>query len=318
MPPPEPKLDTWIESKPPVGTNNVLKQDQIRYCLAEDVRIDAAEPLVDDYSQGAIARFNAMVNDYNRRCGSFRYRSGSLEAVQREIARARLRLEQEGRARFAPVDSGASNLREGASRSQPPRFDQTVRDIQQQLFALGYDPGVADGLLGVRTVVAIEAFQSDQGLTIDGVASRELLDRLIRTLARDLRQVDKHIRPEGKQSPAEVCSYKYGTASYNRCRSRQLQSLSSAPLSEPIEQPRVREQTRDAENYQTCISGEYPALCKHSLLTSEEAALVAAAERRANYQTCISGEYPALCKHSLLTSEEAARVGAAEQRARAR
>jgi DNA-binding helix-hairpin-helix protein with protein kinase domain len=76
--------------------------------------------------------------------------------------------------------------------------------------------------------------------------------------------------------------------------------------------PSQLEASKNPDNFQTCISGNYPLMCKHDLLTNEEAAQVAAAEKRENFRTCISGNYPLLCKHDLLTREEVARVAAAE------
>src|SRR3546814_1009207 len=64
-------------SKPPVGQNLVLSSEQIRYCLAEDIRMDGAKSAINNYSDYDVDRFNAMVADYNSRCGSFRYRSGA-------------------------------------------------------------------------------------------------------------------------------------------------------------------------------------------------------------------------------------------------
>jgi DNA-binding helix-hairpin-helix protein with protein kinase domain len=74
------------------------------------------------------------------------------------------------------------------------------------------------------------------------------------------------------------------------------------------------EASKDRDNFRTCISGNYPSLCKHDLLSLEEAAQAAAAEKRVNFQTCISGNYPSLCKHDVLTREEAAQAAAAEKR----
>ena len=62
----------------PSGQNLVLSTAQIRYCLAEDIRMDAAKSAVNGYSDSDVDRFNAMVADYSSRCGSFRYRSGAL------------------------------------------------------------------------------------------------------------------------------------------------------------------------------------------------------------------------------------------------
>lgn len=39
--------------------------------------------------------------------------------------------------------------------------------------------------------------------------------------------------------------------------------------------------SKDRDNLKTCIGGDYPYLCKHSLLTPDEARLVTAAEQKA-------------------------------------
>ena len=44
-----------------------------------------------------------------------------------------------------------------------------VEDLQQRLNALGYPCGVPDGLFGTKTLLAVKAFQSENGLTMDGV-----------------------------------------------------------------------------------------------------------------------------------------------------
>jgi hypothetical protein len=59
-----------------------------------------------------------------------------------------------------------------------PPPSRMVREIQRQLRARGYDTGSADGRLGARTRSAIEGFQRDHGLTVDGRATGELLDVL--------------------------------------------------------------------------------------------------------------------------------------------
>jgi peptidoglycan hydrolase-like protein with peptidoglycan-binding domain len=44
-----------------------------------------------------------------------------------------------------------------------------VQALQAKLTALGYDPGVADGLFGARTKAAVQKFQTDKGLVADGL-----------------------------------------------------------------------------------------------------------------------------------------------------
>jgi len=89
------------EEKPPVGSNLVFSTAQIHYCLAEDIRMESAKSVVNNYVDSDVDRFNAMVADYNSRCGSFRYRSGALESARQEIEQYRSQLQSEGRSRFA-------------------------------------------------------------------------------------------------------------------------------------------------------------------------------------------------------------------------
>lgn len=53
-----------------------------------------------------------------------------------------------------------------------------VREAQRQLADLGYNPGPADGRVGVRTLTAIKAFQNDHGLSVTGNPNRQLYLKL--------------------------------------------------------------------------------------------------------------------------------------------
>ena len=46
------------------------------------------------------------------------------------------------------------------------------------LIDLGYDPGTADGIFGSRTSAAVRSFQSDSGITADGLVGRGTRDAL--------------------------------------------------------------------------------------------------------------------------------------------
>lgn len=63
-------------------------------------------------------------------------------------------------------------------------------------------------------------------------------------------------------------------------------------------------QTRQEQNLKTCLTGKYPALCDHSLLTSDQLKLVYEADRRENLAMCMTGKFPTLCDHSRLTDAE--------------
>jgi hypothetical protein len=53
-----------------------------------------------------------------------------------------------------------------------------VAAVQQRLGRLGYYHGVADGVIGPQTRSAIAAFESRNGMSVDGSISRPLLDEL--------------------------------------------------------------------------------------------------------------------------------------------
>src|SRR4051812_29770157 len=54
------------------------------------------------------------------------------------------------------------NLQKGST-------DPAVRDLQQALKALGYDPGPIDGVFGTTTEAAVKGFQQARGITADGI-----------------------------------------------------------------------------------------------------------------------------------------------------
>ena len=176
------------ESKPSVGRNNVLSTAQIRYCLAEKIRLDAAETVLNNYSDSDVDRFNGYVNDYNSRCGEFRYRQGALESARRNIDAYRNQLQAEGRSRFVRSSSSTARVPVPTTQRVPasttaykpsrPTPDATVLAIQRQLNELGYDSGTPDGLFGKKTRGAIQAFQRDIGVTQSGNATEALLRQL--------------------------------------------------------------------------------------------------------------------------------------------
>ncbi|GEO42599.1 hypothetical protein SAE02_67470 [Skermanella aerolata] len=110
----QPKPPQPEEVMAPVGEGNVLSVSQLRYCVAQGVRIDGARSAVTDTSEADINRFNVMVSDYNSRCSSYRYRKGLLESVRAEVEARRPMLEAEGIAGFH-----AGGKRKPAASAQP-------------------------------------------------------------------------------------------------------------------------------------------------------------------------------------------------------
>jgi hypothetical protein len=88
---------SWEETAPPIGGGLVLDAAQMRYCLSEKVRVNAVRALVRNEMAPDVTTFNAKVDDYNARCGSFQYPSGLLDQVTTEVEQRRTGIEQQAR-----------------------------------------------------------------------------------------------------------------------------------------------------------------------------------------------------------------------------
>jgi N-acetylmuramoyl-L-alanine amidase len=51
----------------------------------------------------------------------------------------------------------------------------TTLDTQRRLIALGYNPGLPDGIPGPKTTDEIKRFQKDYGLVVDGIAGKQTI-----------------------------------------------------------------------------------------------------------------------------------------------
>jgi hypothetical protein len=70
----------------------------------------------------------------------------------------------------APSTSGTSTftLPEGTKLVRGEGDPAVIRELQQALLTAGYDPGPVDGTFGQRTEAAVVAFQTANGLSVDG------------------------------------------------------------------------------------------------------------------------------------------------------
>jgi len=174
-------------TKPSVGTNNVLSVPEICWCIREGIRIEAMRDVID--TNEGIDEFNRIVNDYNSRCGNYRYRQGSQSRAERDVepyrsqivAEAIREARQLGRS-YQPSYPSVSPSTSTSSAPEKPNA-QFTRQAQQLLTDLGYDPGPVDGDYGRRTADAVKAFQRDAGITQDGWIDEDLLSTLRRVKA---------------------------------------------------------------------------------------------------------------------------------------
>ncbi len=83
-----------------------------------------------------------------------------------------------------------------------------VREVQQSLKSLGYDPGVVDGILGTMTTKAILLFQQTLNIKATGILDRKLENNLAQALIiyRSKFGTEKRHQNESKSTPSDTSS----------------------------------------------------------------------------------------------------------------
>jgi hypothetical protein len=94
----EPAPPDLVEEAPPVAVDRVLNVPELLYCGSEFVRLNAAKEVVSEDAD--INAFNALVDDFNSRCGSYRYNESDLRTAQKAVQEHKASLEDEGVGRF--------------------------------------------------------------------------------------------------------------------------------------------------------------------------------------------------------------------------
>jgi len=112
------------EEVPPAGADNLMFSDaEIRYCLAQIIRIEAVRPLVDRYERAQVGYFNELVTDYNSRCGHYRYMEGARESAQVQVEISRSTIESDARQaylwRFVESEKSSAPARSPATAQTP-------------------------------------------------------------------------------------------------------------------------------------------------------------------------------------------------------
>lgn len=82
-----------------------------------------------------------------------------------------------------------------AASENAPLQRALIEQVQSHLVALGYKPGVPDGVPGQQTAAAIEAYQQDQNLPVDGRVTAGLLADLEAGLAKAAVPYAKAVSP---------------------------------------------------------------------------------------------------------------------------
>lgn len=90
-----------------------------------------------------------------------------------------------------------------------------MKQIQQLLDYLGYHPGTVDGIMGKNTRAAIQAFQTAEGLTVDGIAGEQTQIRLKDAVWQDRFAKDNTV-PSSGQPPDRTGTWWDGIKYFSR------------------------------------------------------------------------------------------------------
>lgn len=82
----------------------------------------------------------------------------------------------------------------------------TIKQVQQLLDYLGYDPGAVDGVDGRLTQAAVRRFQGAEGLTVDGIAGEQTQIRLKDAVWQDRFAKDNTV-PSSGQPPDKTGTF---------------------------------------------------------------------------------------------------------------
>jgi hypothetical protein len=108
------------EERPSVVRGNVpLPVRQVRYCLSQGIRIQAADKATNTASAAEVSRFLTLVDDYNPRCGNYRFELGVMKTVKEEVEARRAALEREGVALIRPPAEEIPPVAQGALLQEP-------------------------------------------------------------------------------------------------------------------------------------------------------------------------------------------------------
>jgi peptidoglycan hydrolase-like protein with peptidoglycan-binding domain len=133
--------------------------------MSESIWLQTVQPRL--ATRRAADHYNERAGDYNRLCNGYEFRANDRREAARDIDGARPLIAAAAIEDIERVGGGAA----------------LTRRTQELLGLLGYNPGVADGAYGAKTKVAIETFQREAGVSVDGLPSQELLEQLRRAFA---------------------------------------------------------------------------------------------------------------------------------------
>lgn len=213
-----PTTHSTAELIPEPGAGRDFSQGNIRYCLYQEVRLDAVRTSLSTNQD--IDAFNTLISDWNSRCANYRYLESDMSAVRLEVTQKEASLEEDGRKIVAawrqqivptiqppyapptpyvpsaprPYTPSISASTETVPLSPPKaspdqqvtlaldllRTDDATR-VQKRLAELGYFQGPPNGTWGPQSRGALYLFKLSNGLGSDDLFDSATANQLFST-----------------------------------------------------------------------------------------------------------------------------------------
>lgn len=120
-------MPTAIEAAQPIqeqfyitptgGYGNVLSLPEIRYCLAEKIKMQAINERIDSTSDEQIDKYNAMIQEMNSKCGQYQYHENDLTIATNEVEPHRDELTKKALKEFFPREKKSKPINESSNQA---------------------------------------------------------------------------------------------------------------------------------------------------------------------------------------------------------
>ncbi|HEX2655423.1 MAG TPA: peptidoglycan-binding protein, partial [Xanthobacteraceae bacterium] len=149
-----PQLASPSEIRPFRDTDALFTAENVRYCVFQQVRLEAIGPVINSEDQ---AIFNAFVGDWNGRCARFRFVASDKELVDAELLERRPFLEAEGRDLMRGwVRKVQARIQDGTAREAVPKTSPwggpVLRVSNDPAAPSGQSPQIAEPLPSLITL----------------------------------------------------------------------------------------------------------------------------------------------------------------------
>jgi len=88
--------------KPLSGYGAELSLPEIRYCVAEKIKLQAIEVKIDNTSDEQINKYNSMIKDLNNKCGQYQYHENDLSTATNDVESHKVELIEKALKEFFP------------------------------------------------------------------------------------------------------------------------------------------------------------------------------------------------------------------------